>query len=150
MADDIAHLPRTLARLVSATNDHDIDSLVGCFAPDYTLAMPNHPARAFTGTEQVRRNWTQFFAHIPDLSVSITAAGRDVRYPEVWWTEWEIRGTRTDGSPHLMRGVMIVTIGSEPDAAIRANRFYLEPVDAPTTLHNDAVVEELTRAGKTP
>lgn len=144
------NLPQTLARLVSATNDHDIDGLVGCFASDYALVMPNHPARDFTGTEQVRRNWTQLFSHIPDLSVAITGAARDVSDPEAWWTEWELRGTRTDGSPHLMRGIMIMTLGSEPDDRIRANRFYLESVEGPTSLDNDAFLAELTRPGSRP
>src|SRR4051812_40894700 len=44
-------------RLVQATNDHDLDGLVACFAADYENATPAHPARSFRGREQVRRNW---------------------------------------------------------------------------------------------
>lgn len=43
------------------------------------------------------------------------------------WSEWEMRGTRADGSAHLMRGVIIFGVSEG-----RANwaRFYLEPVDS--------------------
>jgi hypothetical protein len=45
----------------------------------------------------------------------------------VVWTEWEHRGTRPDGSPHLMRGVVIFGV---EDGLIDWARFYLEPVEA--------------------
>ena len=41
------------------------------------------------------------------------------------WSEWEHRGTRLDGSQHLMRGVII--FGVDHDVIAWA-RFYLEPV----------------------
>ena len=141
-------LPPTIARLVAETNAHDIDGLVGCFAPDYTLVMPNHPARDFVGTEQVRRNWTQLFAGIPDIRVSVTAAAHAAEDPAVWWTEWEMRGTRPDGGTHLMRGVMIFTVGASEADLIRANRFYVEPVDAADDDDNDALIARLTEAGR--
>lgn len=52
-------------RLVHATNDHDIDALVACFAEDYENETPVHPARSFRGRDQVRRNWEQIFAFVP-------------------------------------------------------------------------------------
>jgi ketosteroid isomerase-like protein len=126
MSDPLG-LPPTLLRLVTATNDHDLEGLVGCFADDYRLVMPNHPDRSFTGPGQVRRNWQQFFALVPDIAMTITdiAAGSADR----WWTEWRVTGTRVDGSPHLLSGVMIITVGPGADDLIRANRFYLEPTD---------------------
>src|SRR6476620_6544146 len=101
-------LPPTLTRLVTTTNAHDLDGLVSCFAEDYRLTMPNHPARNFTGPGQVRRNWDQFFTLMPDIQTTITDACRGEG--DEWWTEWEISGTRRDGSRHLMRGVMIMTV----------------------------------------
>ena len=97
-------LPPTLQRLVTATNAHDLDGLVACFADDYRLVMPNHPSRNFTGPGQVRRNWEQFFALIPDITGSITAAAAGPAEDQ-WWTEWQMSGTRLDGTSHLMGGV---------------------------------------------
>ena len=54
-------------RLLQATNDHDLEALVACFADDYENETPVHPARGFRGREQVRRNWEQIFAHVPDV-----------------------------------------------------------------------------------
>ncbi len=54
-------------RLQAATNAHDLDALVACFATDYLSEIPAHPARSFRGGEQVRRNWTQILAGVPDL-----------------------------------------------------------------------------------
>jgi ketosteroid isomerase-like protein len=127
MSDPLG-LPPTLLRLVTATNDHDLDGLVGCFAHDYRLVMPNHPSRDFTGPGQVRRNWQQFFAAVPDIRLTIAdvAAGS----ADQWWTEWRVTGTRVDGGRHLLSGVMIMTVGPGADDLIRANRFYLEPTDS--------------------
>ena len=36
-------------RLVQATNDHDLEALVDCFAVDYVNETPAHPARGFRG-----------------------------------------------------------------------------------------------------
>jgi len=109
-------------RLCRATNDHDLPELVACFAPGYRNLTPAHPQRGFTGREQVRRNWEQIFAAVPDLTAEILSSAVD---GETVWTEWEHRGTRPDGSRHLMRGVVIfgVAVGVADWA-----RFYLEPV----------------------
>lgn len=49
----------TIDRLFAATNARDLESLVGCFAPDYVNETPAHPDRGFRGPGQVRANWTQ-------------------------------------------------------------------------------------------
>jgi len=108
-------------RLCEATNQHDLDALAGCFALDYRNETPVHPARGFEGRAQVRKNWEQIFAAVPD----ITAQVRWVAEGNEAWSEWEMSGTRRDGSPHLMRGVVI--FGVEDGQASWA-RFYLEPV----------------------
>jgi ketosteroid isomerase-like protein len=109
-------------RLCSATNGHDLDGLVSCFAADYVNETPAHPARGFRGRAQVRRNWEQIFMAVPDLKATV----RWVEEGMTVWSEWEMRGTRRDGQAHLMRGVVI--FGVEDGEATSA-RFYLEPVE---------------------
>lgn len=115
-------------RLLRATNDHDIDALVGCFAPDYVNQTPGHPARGFQGNDQVRRNWSQIFTAVPDLTAEVTgrAEATGSAGQSLVWTEWQLSGRRRDGSAHLMRGVIIFTVSQ---VQITEARFYLEPVD---------------------
>src|SRR4051812_27688027 len=82
-----------VGRLRDATNAHDLDGIVACFAPDYRNETPVHPARDFVGREQVRRNWSQILAAIPDVTTEILAS---VSSGDTVWTEWEHRGTRAD------------------------------------------------------
>src|SRR5450756_2100351 len=89
-------------RLLQATNAHDVDGVVACFAEDYENETPIHPARSFRGREQVRSNWEQIFAFVPDLRAEVRASAID---QETAWTEWEMTGTRRDGTTHHMRGV---------------------------------------------
>jgi ketosteroid isomerase-like protein len=142
-------LPPTLQRLVTATNAHDLDGLVACFADDYRLVVPNHPSRNFTGPGQVRRNWEQFFALIPDIRATLRDAvpGR----VDEWWTEWQMSGTRLDGGRHLLHGVMILTVGPHEGDLVRANRFYVEPTDEVGAQGGiDAAIAELTHGDVTP
>lgn len=108
-------------RLCRAVNEHDVDELAGCFAADYRNETPAHPARGFEGRSQVRRNWEQIFAAVPD----ITAEVRWIVDQRTVWSEWEMRGTRPDGSPHHMRGVVIFGVDR---GELTWARFYLEPV----------------------
>ena len=110
-------------RLQAATNTHDIDALVACFATNYVNHTPAHPQRGFTGPEQVRRNWTSIFAGVPDITSRVIASAVD---GDVAWTEWEMSGTRRDGVPHAMAGVIIFEVR---DDGIASARFYLEPVE---------------------
>lgn len=127
-------------RLLQATNDHDLGALVSCFATDYRNETPAHPARGFTGRAQVQRNWEQIFAAVPDLSATAVWIADETTV----WTEWEMRGTRRDGQPHLLRGVVI--FGVEGDQATWA-RFYLEPVETAGPDADEAVRLNLTRTG---
>jgi ketosteroid isomerase-like protein len=111
-----------LDRLVAATNAHDVDAIVACFADGYRNETPAHPARSFSGRDQVRRNWEQILGFVPDIHATML---RSSIHDQVVWSEWEHRGTRRDGTAHLMRGVII--FGVEHDAIAWA-RFYLEPV----------------------
>ena len=110
-------------RLRAVTNAHDIDAIVSCFAFDYRNETPVHPARNFVGNEQVRRNWTKILAAIPDVSTEILASAVSGK---MVWTEWEHRGTRPDGTAHLMRGVVVFGVS---DGLIASARFFLEPVE---------------------
>jgi ketosteroid isomerase-like protein len=113
-----------LERLARAVNRHDLDDLAACFAPGYRNETPAHPAQGFTGHDQVRRNWEQIFAFVPDITAQVlrSSAGGDVI-----WSEWDMTGTRRDGSAHHMAGVVI--FGVHEDRFTWA-RFYLEPVEA--------------------
>jgi ketosteroid isomerase-like protein len=134
--------PAAMARrLCAATNDHDLTGLVPCFAPGYRNVTPAHPQRGFTGREQVRRNWEQIFAAIPDLSAEILSCAVD---GETVWTEWEHRGTRPDGSRHLMRGVVIFGVA---DGLADWARFYLEPVQDDGRDADAAVREQVASGG---
>ncbi len=112
-----------LERLRSATNVHDLEAVVACFAVEYRNDTPAHPERGFVGRDQVRRNWQQIFAAVPDVAANVVGSSVD---GDVVWSEWEHRGTRLDGTSHLMRGVIIFGVD---DAQIQWARFYLEPVD---------------------
>jgi hypothetical protein len=129
-----------LTRLLEATNAHDVDRIVDCFTADYDNRTPCHPARAFTGTEQVRRNWEVILAGVPDLVADVVAESST---GDQVWSEWEMRGTRRDRSPHVMRGVIVFAV--EGDRA-RSCRFYLEPVDD-AQLTADGFVATLTADG---
>ena len=130
---------RWLERLVHATNSRDIDAVVACFAPDYVNVTPAHPARGFVGADQVRRNWTQIFAGVPDLESEVVAAAFD---GGTAWTQWEMRGTRRDGEPHRIAGVIVFEV--EDDLARKAT-FFLEPVDEDPGTVDDAVRTQVVR-----
>jgi ketosteroid isomerase-like protein len=122
-----------VARLAQATSEHDLDALVDCFAADYRNETPVHPARGFEGRDQVRRNWEQIFAFVPDITAEVlrsTVDGNTV------WSEWEMRGTRRDGSAHRMRGVILFGV---LDGRAAWARFYLEPVDEDVSGVDEAV-----------
>lgn len=129
-ADVVAHLR-------DASNAHDVDAIVACFTPDYRNATPAHPSRSFTGREQVRRNWTQILAGVPDLETTILAsavAGDTV------WSEWEHHGTRRDGSAHRLCGVIVFRV---VDGLIASARFFLEPVEAEGSGADAAVLRQV-------
>jgi len=123
--------------LRDVTNGHDVDGIVDCFAAGYRNVTPLHPERGFVGSGQVRRNWSQILAAIPDVVTEVTAMTVS---GDMVWTEWEHRGTRPDGSAHVMRGVIIFTVG---DDKFTEARFYLEPVEAGGPGIDDVVREQV-------
>lgn len=133
--------PKTLvSRLLAATNGHDLDAVVDCFADHYHNETPAHPSRGFTGRAQVRRNWEQIFAFIPDLVATVVRVAID---GDTEWSEWEMRGTRRDGTAHLLRGVILFSVR---DGRAESARFYMEPVDDDGIDVNEAVHRAVVRA----
>lgn len=129
-----------IERLRTATSEHDLEGIVSCFTDDYVNETPAHPARGFAGPEQVRLNWSRILGAVPDISASVTRAAVD---GDTVWTEWEMRGTRGDGSAHLMRGVIIFRVR---DDLLCAARFYLEPVDDSDVRIDEAVGRSIGEA----
>ncbi|HEX8305655.1 MAG TPA: nuclear transport factor 2 family protein [Jatrophihabitans sp.] len=125
-------------RLAQAANEHDLDAIVDCFAEGYLNQTPAHPARGFEGKEQVRRNWAQILAGVPDVTARVLATAEDAG---TVWSEWQMTGTRPDGSAHEMRGVIIFGVDGE---LISTARFYLEPVERQSGTVDDAVRRAVT------
>jgi ketosteroid isomerase-like protein len=105
-------------QLCAAMNAHDIDAFVALFAPDYDSAQPAHPDRAFVGSEQVRKNWSEIFDGVPDFRAELLRSSTD---GDTLWTEWRWTGTGLD-----MAGVIVFGVR---DARFTWARLYVEPVE---------------------
>ena len=112
-----------LERLLAAVNGHDLDALVACFDEDDVNVNPAHPQRGFRGSEQVRRNWAQIFAGVPDVHARVLRSAVD---GDTLWSEWEMTGARNDGAAFDMRGVFIFGVA---DDRTKWARMFLEPVE---------------------
>ena len=110
-------------RLLQAMNAHDLEAHLACFSEDYRSEQPAHPARTFTGIEQVRENWSKLYASIPDFRAELL---RLAVVGDEEWGEWIWRGTKEDGTPLEERGVTIVGIR---DGRIAWGRLYLEETE---------------------
>lgn len=109
-------------KLERALTSHDLDGLVALFTSAYRSDWPCRPDRSFSGKEQVRKNWEQIFAGIPDVSWKLV---RLAETPDTEWAEWEVTGTARNGVAVSMCGV---TVSGVVDEQISWTRFYLEPV----------------------
>jgi hypothetical protein len=119
-----ASLVPVVQRLIDAVNGRDLASLVACFSQDYANETPAHPNRGFQGRGQVRRNWTQIFAEVPDVQAQVV---RQVTDGSTVWTEWRMTGTRRiDATVFAMAGVIIYEVN---DGLIESAALYLEPVE---------------------
>ena len=87
----------------------------------------------------MRRNWEQILTFVPDLTTEVTRQAVD---GDTIWTEWEHRGTRSDGTAHLMRGVVVFGVS---DGLASWARFYLEPVEEVSGDVNAAVQRQVAR-----
>ena len=117
------HAGAVSERLRQAMNAHDLEAHVGCFRDDYRSEQPVHPARTFTGREQVRENWSKLYDSIPDFRAELL---RLAVMDSTEWAEWTWRGTKEDGTPLEERGVTIVGIR---DGLIAWGRLYLEETE---------------------
>src|SRR3954470_13967724 len=88
VADSAAAATRLVERLRDATNNHDPDGVAACFTVDYRSETPAHPARSFTGRDQVRRNQEKIFTFVPDLTAELLRSTVD---GSTIWTEWEVK-----------------------------------------------------------
>ena len=129
-----------IERMREAIDAHDLEAMAACFAPDYDSKQPLHPDRAFTGREQMRKNWTQIFGAVPDITATIV---RQAQNGDTIWVEWEWRGTHRDGSPHLTRGV---TIQGIEDGQVAWVRLYMERVAEGSGV--DEAIQRHVRAGE--
>lgn len=135
LTDDVDAGPlTTINRLLEATNKHNLEALTECFSAGYINETPAHPLRGFTGRDQVRSNWEQLFAAVPNIRVTMldhSVSGNRV------WTELSLRGERRDGVTHELTGVIIFQV--DDDALISGARFFLEPVERHSGDINDAI-----------
>jgi ketosteroid isomerase-like protein len=129
-----------ILRLQEAINRHDLEALVERFTEDYAVEMPVHPARSFQGSAQVRRNWEQILAGVPDLRAELVAIAVD---GGTVWAEWDWSGTRVDGAAHHLRGTSILGL---PGDRIAWSRFYLEPVEVEGPAIDAAIRASLSAA----
>ena len=120
MRDDLRSV---LERLLDALNRHDLDAMVDCFADDYRSEQPAHPARAFVGADQVRKNWGAMLGQIPDLRAELIASAVE---GDAVWAEMRWTGTKADGAPLDERGVSILGIR---DGRVARGRLYMEEVE---------------------
>lgn len=100
----------------------DPSEVAARFTDDYHCEVPLHPSRGFTGSEQVKQNWTGIFAHVKDHRARVL---RWVQAEEFLWTEWEMTGTTAAGAPYRAGGVALITV---EDEHVSAARFYLDQV----------------------
>jgi len=112
-----------LDRLITATNTHDLDALVDCFAVDYELTDPVHPVRSFTGSAQVRKNWATLFAAMPDVHLDV---GQQIATADGFWMECSQLGTRRDGVRLDGRMVFIAKV---EDDRISSAHIYVAQVE---------------------
>jgi ketosteroid isomerase-like protein len=123
-----------VTRLRDAMNEHDLEALVDVFDPDFVSETPAHPQRTVRGADEVRRNWEQIFAGVPDLQADLLDAVVD---RDTVWSEWDWHGTRRDGAPHRMDSRDMTA-----DTTDRARRF----PDIPSTPLREVSARQLRPA----
>jgi SnoaL-like domain len=108
--------------------------MVALFASNYRSEQPVHPSRGFGGREQVAANWGRMFAGVPDLECG---AVKESTVGTTSWSGWVWRGSHRDGTPFLMKGVIVMGLGD--DGRIDLARLYMEPVEQSGAAIDEAV-----------
>jgi ketosteroid isomerase-like protein len=115
--------PESVAqRWITSLSAHDLEGAVDCFDAAYVDEAPARRGESVQGQNSVRRNFSMLLSELPDLTANITrsvADGDDV------WMEWNMRGTRQDGTLLEFVGVNIFQVR---DGRFRSGRIYTEIV----------------------
>ena len=119
----------------AALDAHDLDTFLSFFRDDYVGERPRPPGAKISSRADVRRNWEEVIADVPDLRVEVPAA---VQQGDTIWSEWRAYGTARSGAMLELRGVIIFGI---QDGQVAWSRMYLEPVE-----QEGLSLSELTRA----
>jgi ketosteroid isomerase-like protein len=122
MSSEPANLEELITRVREAMNAHDLEGLASCFSENYISEQPAHPDRAFTGTDQLRKNWSTVFKSVPDFKAELL---RHAIAKDTVWSEWTWHGTRMDGHALDVRGVIILSADSGRFVHVS---LYMEPV----------------------
>lgn len=120
-----------IERLAVAQNAHDLEAMLACFDENYRSEQPAHPARAFQGRDQVRKNWSALLEAIPNFHVEIL---RSVVEGDTVWFEFHWTGTKASGQPFEEYGVGLMEVR---DNRIVSGRLYGEEVE-----HNGADIDK--------
>ncbi|MEQ8660403.1 MAG: nuclear transport factor 2 family protein [Gammaproteobacteria bacterium] len=100
----------TIARLVTAWNAQDIESIVAVFASDgayHEPAGPHRCGRTHCGHAAIRAALGRVFARYPDGE--LTAAGPLVVAGDHAHCEWDFAWTTPEGARRVVRGVDVFT-----------------------------------------
>lgn len=116
-------VPSVVDRLAKAISTQDIEALVACFAPTFSVDWPVHQARSFSGPEQVRVNWGMLFKTFPSIQARIV---RRVESGDEIWGEWEFTSEVHEAGRFWQRGIIIVEVDDE---LIVKSHFFMEPVE---------------------
>ncbi len=112
-----------LEHMRAALDAHDLDAFVGFFREDYIGERPRHPGAKISSRDDVRSNWSEVIADVPDLRIEVPAAVQD---GDRIWSEWRAYGTSRNGSALELRGVIIFGV---QDGQVAWSRMYMEPVE---------------------
>jgi ketosteroid isomerase-like protein len=109
-------------RMIQAANRHDLEAMVACYTQDYRSEQQFHPERNFTGPDGVRKNWSHFFATMPDYRIDVLSQTVE---GDIVWAELHFHGTQLDGTRQSTRGVTLVGVQGD---LISWARLYIESV----------------------
>lgn len=103
-------------------NAHDASLAAACFAENYEDVAPARPGETVRGRAQVRANFEELFASMPDLEANLRNVMHDDKQV---WMEWSMQGTRPDGTRMEFVGVNVFDV---TDGLLSRGRIYTEIV----------------------